>query len=83
MAITKSISLRGITIPGAYIRIDRIMGGKYSGFQAEAGIYAGPGVPQPLEIIGFNFGFVDGTDLMVTAYEAAKSLPEFSGCSDC
>ena len=83
MAITKTISLRGITIPDAYIRVDRIMGGKYSGFQAEAGIYAGPDVQQPLEIIGFTFAFAAGEDLMETAYEAAKSVPEFAGCSDC
>jgi hypothetical protein len=83
MAITKSILLRGITVPDAYIRVDRIMGGKYSGFQAEAGVYAGPDLPQPLEIIGFFFGYVAGKDLMESAYDAAKAVPEFSGCSDC
>lgn len=83
MAITKSISLRGITIPAAYIRIDRIMGGKYSGFSAEAGIYAGPGVSHPLDVIGFSFEFVAGKDLMETAYEAAKTVPEFAGSVDC
>ena len=83
MAITKSISLRGITIPGAYIRIDRIMGGKYSGVQAEAGIYSAAGVSQPLDVIGFSFAFDDNQDVLQTAYAALKQIPEFADATDC
>ena len=83
MAITKSFSLRGITVPNAYIRVDRIMGGKYSGFQAEAGIYASSSASLPIDTVGLSFGFVADKDLLVTGYEALKGLPEFSGAADC
>lgn len=83
MAITKSVSFRGITLPNAYMRVDRIMGGKYSGFQAEAGIYAAAGEPQPLTTVGFSFEYVAGQDVLPTAYDAMKTIPEFADATDC
>ncbi len=83
MAITKSVSFRGITLPNAYMRIDRIMGGKYSGFQVEAGIYAAAGEAQPLTMVGFSFEYVAGQDVLPTAYAAMKTIPEFADATDC
>jgi hypothetical protein len=49
MAITQSLTVRGILLPEAYIRIDRLTGGKAAGFQAEAGLYARQDVSLPLD----------------------------------
>ncbi len=83
MAITKSIEVRGVVLPAAYIRLDRITGGKYAGFQAEAGIYSSPEVAMPIDTVGVSFGFVPGQNLLETGYAALKGLPQFSGSGDC
>jgi len=83
MAITQSLTVRGIVLPEAYIRIDRLTGGKYAGFQAEVGLYARQDVSLPLDTVGFAFGFVAGQDLLETAYAALKGLPEFKEAKDC
>lgn len=83
MAITKSVSFRGITLPSAYIRVDRIMGGKRTGFQAEVGVYAEANVDLPLTTFGLSFNFDEGKDILPTAYDAMKSLPEFADATDC
>ena len=83
MAITQYLTVRGILLPEAYIRIDRLTGGKYAGFQAEAGLYASRDVSFPLDTVGFAFDFVVGEDLLVTAYAALKRLPEFTEAKDC
>ena len=83
MAITQSLLVRGVVLPAAYIRIDRLTGGKYAGFQAEAGLYARQDVSFPLDTVGFAFDFVVGEDLLETAYAALKRLPDFTEAKDC
>ncbi len=34
MALMQAIEVRGVTLHAAYIRVDRITGGKYAGFNA-------------------------------------------------
>jgi len=83
MALMQAIEVRGVTLPAAYIRVDRITGGKYAGFNAEVGIYASAGVSLPLDNFGLAFTFVSGQDLLETAYFAVKALPNFSSAADC
>ena len=83
MAITKSLSLRGITVPNAYIASTGSWGASTPDSRRKLEFTPVLACRSPLEIIGFNFGFVVGTDPMLTAYEAAKSLPEFAGSVDC
>lgn len=83
MAITKSIEVRGVVLPSAYIRLDRITGGKHAGFNGEAGIYASSSASLPIDTVGLSFGFVADQDLLVTGYDALKCLPEFAGAEDC
>jgi hypothetical protein len=40
MALTQPYDFRGITIPAAYIRVDRIFGGKREGWNSVIGVYA-------------------------------------------
>lgn len=82
MAISKSMDFRGLTVENAYIRVDRIIGGKRAGFSAEAGCYASPTTTQPFDNIGFGFNYVEGEDTMTSAYKALKSLPQFSDAVD-
>ncbi len=63
--------------------VTRITGGKYAGFQAEAGIYSSPEVAMPIDTVGVSFGFVPGQNLLETGYAALKGLPQFSGSGDC
>lgn len=83
MALSQLISFRGVTIPSAYIRVDRITGGKYSGFNAEVGIYASPGESLPIDNFGVPFLFVEGQDVITSAYLAVKAIPNFVTAEDC
>lgn len=83
MALMQAVEVRGVTLPAAYIRVDRLTGGKYSGFNAEVGIYASAEVNLPLEIFSLAFTFVSRQDLLETAYLAVKALPNFSSAADC
>ena len=40
MALSANIKFKGIALPSAYIRVDRVFGGKKEGWNSVVGVYA-------------------------------------------
>lgn len=82
MALKMNVSRLGLQIPDAYIRIDRLMGGKRFGWQAEVGIYASHAQHRPIDVFGVDCAFVDNEHPLATIYRAVKETPEFKNALD-
>lgn len=82
MAISKSIVVRGVSIPNAYIRIGQFAGDKsLVGYEVQ--FCAANGAPV-FDTQRHTFAYqADGAPLLVQAYAHLKSLPEFAGAVDC
>lgn len=84
MAIQASMNFNGIIISLAYIRIDRIFGGKREGWNSLVGIYANAahaadGVTAPLEQFNHATDY-DPLNLnaMELVYKSLSKLPRFA-----
>ena len=93
MAIKLPMTWRGINIPNAYIRIDRIQGGKRERrstsqdpgeaiWQATVGIYADATQDVPALTMSITAPLVNEDRPFPALYAALKALPEFSGAVD-
>lgn len=94
MAISKTLVWRGMTIPDAYIRIDRIIGGKREGrvtpempgvavWYGTVGVYANPEQLVPIYVLDVSIP-LDLENLPFSElYTELKLLPEFAGAIDC
>lgn len=93
MALQKTITYRGLTIPNAYIRVDTMAGGKRerratpqtSGeavWAATVGIYADAGQGMPVIEMEITVPFDPAQRPMPQIYAALKALPDLSEATD-
>jgi hypothetical protein len=82
MALQKTIDFKGITVFGAYLKIQSFSGSKdLLKFELASHCRAGE---QALAIASFEIPYsIDGTNPIKQAYEHLKTLPEFAGAVDC
>jgi hypothetical protein len=94
MAITLDFVWRGVTIKGAYVRIDHISGGKredrmtpdQSGvgvWKGQIGVYADDKQAVSVLTMGVVVPFTVDVSPLVPLYAELKKMPEFSGATDC
>ncbi len=87
MALQQARTFRGISVPSAYIRVDRVFGGKRENWTGVVGIYsdASSAIDQhPLET--FNFGVAydeEQANPIEAVYLALKASSDFSSAVDC
>lgn len=93
MAIKIPMTWRGISIPNAYIRVDRIQGGKRENrstpqepgeaiWHATVGIYADENQLAPALTLTVTAPMTGEDRPFAVLYAALKALPEFSGAVD-
>ncbi len=88
MALKQTISLvdqfdESITFTNAYLRVDRIEGGKLE-IMICLGFYKNQEAKRPLVCKTYKFHpKLDGVNFVAQAYEYLKTLPEFTGATDC
>lgn len=84
MALSKDITLKGLQVSDAYIRIDRIFGGKSEGWQALVGVYANAETTEPIEQFNCPAPYdKNETNPFVIIYGAIKQLEGFEQATDC
>lgn len=84
MAITKNMDTQyGLTVPGAYIRVEQIAFNQAKDMLFFVRIYAKPNFPPIAERQMCLPYAMDGANPFAQAYAHLKTLPEFSGAADC
>jgi hypothetical protein len=87
MALTQSITFNGLSVPNAYIRVDRIFGGKRDGWNSVVSIYASAEASSSCEPLKqFNcyteYSAIEENPY-VLLYHAIKGLDEYAESTDC
>lgn len=88
MALKQTITLidqfeENVTFPDAYLRIDRLEGGKNE-MTAYLSFYKTPESKRHLVSKTYNFQpNLGGANFLAQAYGHLKTLPEFFGATDC
>jgi len=87
VALTQSITFGGIEIPNAYIRIDRIFGGKREGWNSVVSVYASADAAATCEPLKqFNvpteYPAIEENPY-VLLYRAIKGMDEYAEAQDC
>jgi hypothetical protein len=82
MALQKTINFKGITVSDAYLRIQSFSGSKkLLKFELATHYRSGE---QALTVSSFEIPYsIDGSNPIKQAYNYLKTLPEFSGSTDC
>jgi len=82
MAISKTVTFRGISIPNAYIRVVRFDGNK-SKLAALIG-YFGSATSEIFDSMNVDVPYdVTGANPLAQIYDYIKTLPDFAGAVDC
>ena len=82
MAISKDIVVRGVSIPGAYIRIGQFVGDKATvGYEVQFCAAKGSPVFDTQRQVFTHQ--LSGASILEQAYAHLKSLPEFASATDC
>jgi hypothetical protein len=83
MALKKHISIFGVQVPSAYIRVENVaLSGKTSGV-AQLCVYASEPSNGVVSSSAFGFPYdMEGDNPIKQAYEHLKTLPEFAGAAD-
>lgn len=93
MALKKTLTYRGLTIPGAYIRVDTMAGVKRQRratpqvpgeaiWAATVGIYAAAGQDMPVIEMEITVPFDPAQRPMPQIYAALKALPDLADAED-
>jgi len=87
MALSQAIDFNGIAVPSAYIRIDRIFGGKREGWNAVVSVYASADAAatcEPLEQFNASTEYsAIEENPYVLLYRAIKGMDEYAEAKDC
>lgn len=81
MALQKTLTYKGLTIPNAYCKVWRIEGDKTE-ISFGLGVYVsrdGERIYSETHTFDYN---LDGENPIKQAYEYVKTLPEFAGATD-
>lgn len=82
MALQLSKDFNGIILPAAYVRVDRIFGGKKEGWNSVVGVYASAEAAKenaPLETFNQAAEYVSGENPYISLYAALKSREDMAG----
>lgn len=87
MALTQSITFNGLTATNAYIRIDRVFGGKREGWNSVVSVYASQEAAATCEPLKqFNvpaeYSAIEENPY-VLLYRAIKGMDEYAEAIDC
>ena len=85
MAIKKAIKFKGLSIKDAYVRVDRIFGGKREGWNSVVAIYASAEssvTDEPIETFNVTAPYVEGELPYVAIYNSVKTQERFTGSTD-
>lgn len=85
MALQIKHDFNGIALPAAYVRIDRVFGGKREGWTALVSIYASAEAAAsgaPLEQFNHGAGYVADQHPLPALYAALKDDERFKGAVD-
>lgn len=83
MALSKNINYKGIDVSNAYIKVWRIDGDKTT-LKCGVGYYASSSSHDLFKSETYEFSYnINGENPIQQAYEYLKTLPEFSGATDC
>ncbi len=82
MALQKTVIFKGITLDGAYLKIQSFSGSKeLLKFDLATHSRAGE---QAITVASFEMPYsIEGANPIKQAYDHLKSLPEFAGAVDC
>ena len=86
MAITQSYNFQGVTISNAYIRVDRVFGGKREGWNSVVSVYASQEAAEiyaPLEQLNQSAPYDDGEMNPYKKLYAALKAEKFKEATDC
>lgn len=75
MALQTALNFKGIDLPAAYVRVDRIFGGKREGWNSVVGVYASAEAAadqQPLETFNQAAEYVAQANQLALVYAALK-----------
>lgn len=75
MALQTALNFKGIDLPAAYVRVDRIFGGKREGWNSVVGVYASAEAAadqQPLETYNQATEYVAEASPIALVYAALK-----------
>lgn len=83
MALSQSMTYRGITIPQAYIKVIRIIGNK-SSVTCTVGVFSDVSSSEQVFDMSFSFDYdIDGDNPIAQSYAHIKTIPEFLTAIDC
>lgn len=84
MALQTELNFKGINLPAAYIRVDRVFGGKREGWNSVVGVYASAEAAadqSPLETYNQPAEYVAEENPLSLVYSALKTkYPEAVDC---
>lgn len=86
MALAQSITFGGIEIPSAYIRVDRIFGGKREGWNSVVSVYASQEAAEiyaPLEQLNQSAPYNEGEMNPYKKLYATLKAEKFKEATDC
>ena len=84
MALKVTKDFKGITIQDAYVRVDRVFGGKREGWNSLIGVYANSEATEPIEQFNcFALYEADEANPYTLLYAAIKALEGFEEAVDC
>lgn len=88
MALQQARTFRGISIPAAYLRVDRIWGGKAENWTGMVGVYANQASAEAgdraLEEFQFSADYAaEQPNPLAAVYLAMKADEQFSTATDC
>ena len=84
MALTTALNFKGVSLPSAYIRVDRVFGGKREGWNSVVGVYASAEAAtdqQPLETYNMPAEYVAEANPLGLIYAALHDkYPDAVAC---
>lgn len=86
MAITQSYDFQGVTISNAYIRVDRVFGGKRGGWNSVVSVYASQEAAEiyaPLEQLNQSVPYDENEMNPYKKLYAALKAEKFKEATDC
>ena len=86
MALTQAITFNGLSVPNAYIRVDRIFGGKREGWNSVVSVYASQEAAEtcaPLEQFNQSAPYDENEMNPYKKLYAALKADKFKEATDC
>lgn len=84
MALKATKTVKGIEIKDAYVRVDRIFGGKREGWNSLVSVYASSEAAEPIEQFNCSAPYeAEEANPYALVYPAIKAMDGFESAVDC